>query len=165
MLFKKIEARRTNAGKGLFAAERIKKGSTILEILGKRITEEESGEWDLQIEENTFIRSPKIAPDNYLNHSCDPNAFMKKIGRNFSLVALKSIKKDEEIMFDYDTTDYDNKAIQKKHFPECLCGAKNCRKVIRGFKYLNDRQKAQLEKFLLPYLKKIYSKEKKILEK
>ena len=161
MIFSKIEVRKTRAGSGLFAAESIEKGAKILEILGKKVKEKDSGEWDLQIEEDRFIRSPKIAPDNYLNHSCNPNAFIRQVGKHFFLIALKDIRKGREITFDYDTTDYENEAIQKVHFPECLCGAKKCRKIVKGFKYLPPKEKKRLEKFLLPYLRKIYSKEKR----
>ena len=58
-------------------------------------------------------------PERYANHSCDPNT---KVEDNAD-VAIKDIKKGEEI-----TSDYSVANIQK-HFA-CNCGSKKCRGYI-----------------------------------
>lgn len=142
--------------KGLFADEDIKKDEKILTFPGKIAPKEKVDEVDLQIGLNKFIKPPKNSIDRFINHSCEPNSYVKKIKESFFLISLKDIKKGEEIMFDYDTTDYDNERF--RFF--CSCKSRNCRKTIRGFKYLNQKQKKKLEKYLIPYLKEIFEKEK-----
>ena len=79
------------------------------------------------------------APERYINHSCDPNVFIK----NWKIIAMKPIKKGEEIVFDYSIN---------SDFPvafRCRCGAKSCRGFYSvSFFKLNRR----LQKKYLPYL-------------
>ena len=58
------------------------------------------------------------SPEKYVNHSCDPNT--RTDGR--SDVALRNIKKGEEITSDY--SDSDMISFQ------CYCGSKKCKKII-----------------------------------
>lgn len=74
----------------------------------------------LQIGQETFIDLAK--PYIYFNHSCDPNAGLK---RTNTLFALKKIRVGEEITYDY-STNVDESFI-------CKCGSRNCRKVIVDF--------------------------------
>jgi uncharacterized protein len=63
--------------------------------------------------------------ENYVNHSCDGNAWYENGGER--LVALRDIKKGEEICYDY--------ALHAAHPVfrlECGCGKSNCRKVVTG---------------------------------
>lgn len=159
MIFRKLSVRNAkDKRKGVFASEGIRKGEKMLDFHGMIVGEKGAGEWDLQIGKNKFIRTTngKNQIDNFLNHSCSPNSFVRKSGGKFYLVALKGIQKGEEITFDYDTTDYDNKELSF----ECKCSAENCRKKIMGFRYLSRRQKKLLEKHALPYMKRIFEKEK-----
>lgn len=155
MLFNKPSVRKKfKSQKGLFAAENIRKGEIILDFPGRIVGEKEAGEWDLQIGKSRFIRAfRKNQADNFLNHSCSPNSFVKEIGRKFYLIALKEIQKGEEITFDYDATDYDNADFAFA----CRCGSKKCRKAIRGFKYLGKKEKKRIEKYLIHYLRKIHA--------
>ena len=158
MIFKRLVVKRVAENhRGLFADEDIKKGKKILDFPGKILAEKKSNQWDLQISKNKVIRTfSKNQINNFLNHSCEPNSFVKKIGNKFYLIALKNIKKEDEITFDYDTTDYDTERFGLI----CTCKSENCRKKVRGFKYLNAKQKKRLEKYLIPYLKRIFEKEK-----
>src|SRR5690606_24955361 len=98
------------AGKGVFTKKAFKKGETIFIIKGKT--------------RKLIVKSPKdsaLGPnwvgvgkdlwidvtDNiskYVNHSCDPNLGIKG---KVTFVALKDIKKNEEITFDYSITEED----------------------------------------------------------
>jgi hypothetical protein len=78
------------------------------------------------------------------------------------LIACKNIKKDEEITYNYNTSEFD----MGVDVFECLCKSPNCYKVIKGFKYLPLDEKLKLKPYLLPYLKRYLSEEiKKLLEK
>ena len=68
-----------------------------------------------------------------VNHSCNPNSGI--IGR-MTLIAIKKIKKGKEITFDYSTTMYNDPSKMR-----CKCGEKNCRHVIKEFKYLPEKTK------------------------
>ena len=57
----------------------------------------------------------------YINHSCDPNAFMRVVpGDRVMFFALRDIAAGEEITIDYRSDDHPPPAL-------CRCGAKNCR--------------------------------------
>ncbi|MBI2232634.1 MAG: SET domain-containing protein-lysine N-methyltransferase [Candidatus Aenigmarchaeota archaeon] len=159
MIFAKLKVRNAAGNqKGVFAAENIENGKKMLDFPGKIVPEEKSNPLDLQISKNTVIRaSSKNQIDNFLNHSCDPTACVKKKGEVFYLISIKNIKKGDEITFDYDTTDYDNKEFEFS----CSCKSLKCRKMIRGFKYLDARQKKKLSRYLIPYLKRIFENQKK----
>ena len=67
-------------------------------------------------------------PGVFVNHSCQPNAGIKD---DKYLVALRSIGKGEEIRFDYSTT------MEEQSFTmTCLCGAPQCRGVVKDFSTL-----------------------------
>lgn len=63
------------------------------------------------------------------NHSCDPNTWW--VG-SYSLVALRDIHPNEEVTYDYSTSDIDI-ALKMK----CNCGATCCRKIITNRDYLD----------------------------
>lgn len=62
-------------------------------------------------------------PDNFINHSCDPNLRYDSAG---NVVAARDIRKGEEVFIDY--------GFFVVNFDEpftCACGAQNCRGRIR----------------------------------
>jgi len=59
----------------------------------------------------------------HINHSCDPNTFMRRAYRKVEFYTLRSVKKGEELTCDYGETHHDGKLT-------CQCGAKNCRGFI-----------------------------------
>lgn len=84
-------------GKGVFAKKDIKSGTYLGEYLGKKTkkngmhvlwVEEEEGEW-VGRDGNNALR--------YLNHSTKPCAEFD----GYELYAIKKIKKDQEVTFDY----------------------------------------------------------------
>jgi len=60
---------------------------------------------------------------HYINHSCEPNACMKTIGRHILFFALRDIQPGEEITIDYESTLHSDEK-------RCHCGAKSCRGTI-----------------------------------
>ncbi|GAI75942.1 unnamed protein product, partial [marine sediment metagenome] len=103
-----------------------------------------------QVEKEKYIDLKE--PGKYVNHSCNPNVGIKK---DKKLVAIKNIKKGEEIFWDYSTSmDEDNWTMK------CKCGNKDCRKIIKDFKYLPERTKNKylkmgiVQKFIAKKFKK-----------
>ena len=60
---------------------------------------------------------------HYINHSCEPNAYMKILYDHILFIALRDIEPGEEITIDYEATLHSNKK-------RCICGAPSCRGTI-----------------------------------
>lgn len=82
-------------------------------------------------------------PWMYFNHSCDPNAGIKN---NRDIVAMRPIRKGEEIVFDYAMNNIDDWTM------ECNCGSKNCRKIISNFDALNEKTKEKYKGYTIDCL-------------
>lgn len=103
-----------------------------------------------------------MSPHSYVNHSCDPNTYSEF--ENFDevdLIALRDIKKGEEITYDVvlcavDQLDsgHPKKGIYYWRI-KCFCGGKNCRKIIHGdfFKMPKKYQRENL-KYLPTFVKR-----------
>ncbi len=59
----------------------------------------------------------------YINHSCDPNTYMRRAYKKVEFYSLRPIRKGEELTCDYGETHHDGKL-------PCRCGAGNCRGYI-----------------------------------
>jgi SET domain-containing protein len=59
----------------------------------------------------------------FINHSCDPNTYMRRAYQKVEFYTLRQVKKGEELTCDYGETHHDGKL-------PCKCGAGNCRKYI-----------------------------------
>jgi SET domain-containing protein len=121
-------------GFGVFAQQNIKKGELIVVWGGCIFTAEEVNKlpkrlitYPVKVYNNLYLGQKiqsNIDDAEMFNHSCNPNAYI--FGQNI-LLAKRNIKKGEEICFDYATTEDD----PSWEF-DCLCGAKNCRHIIKG---------------------------------
>lgn len=60
---------------------------------------------------------------SYINHSCNPNTYMRRAYRKVEFYSLRKIRKGEELTCDYGETHHDGKL-------SCRCGAVNCRGYI-----------------------------------
>lgn len=60
---------------------------------------------------------------SYINHSCNPNTYLRRAFRKVEFYTLRSIVKGEELSCNYGETHHDGKLF-------CKCGAANCRGVI-----------------------------------
>ncbi len=60
---------------------------------------------------------------HYINHSCEPNAFMKIVYDHILFIALRDIEPGEEITIDYYSTLHSDTK-------RCICGAPTCRGTI-----------------------------------
>lgn len=139
-------------GRGVFAAQPIARGTGILQFAGPvlQVTQVDFNDYHLQIGSELYL-GPSGEADDFVNHSCDPNA---ALADDLSLVALRDIHADEEITWDYST------AIDEEDFTgfPCGCGAVNCRNRITSFRYLDQADQQRLAAYLLPYLRAQHSR-------
>ena len=104
---------------------------------------EQLREFPMQIEER-FVLSPPMnvtEPEDadFFNHSCEPNCGFR--GQIF-LVAMRDIKNNEEITFDYAMVVSKPIGSDFQFEMECNCGSTNCRKKITR----DDWKIAELQK-------------------
>lgn len=88
-------------------------------------------------------------PAILLNHSCSPNLGLRdnQYGA-FDYIALRAIKKGEELHWDYCMSEFISISIK-----ECLCNSLHCRKRIDGYKNLPAVIKEKYKNYIAGYLK------------
>lgn len=113
-------------GTGLFATRDISKGAKIIQYVGRRLTKKQSDKLDdtryLFELDDKYDLDGNILKNKagFINHSCDPNCETENIDGEIWIVAIKDIKKGEELSYNYG---YDLE--DAKDYP-CNCGSKNC---------------------------------------
>jgi SET domain-containing protein len=137
----KIEARRSGVhGTGVFALARIRKGETIIEVVGERISPEEAdrraeakGTHDghtffFHVDDETVIDCGVNGNvSRFINHSCDPNCEAVDYDGRIYLEAIRTIQPGEELFFDYQLTWDGNDDPEDLEVYRCRCGAASCR--------------------------------------
>ena len=133
-------------GKGVFASSPIAAGEVILDFTGPVLHRNQvrQNDYHLQIDEDLYLGASGAA-DDYVNHSCEPNAGFQG---GLRLVARHDIAQDEEITWDYST------AIDESDFTgfSCTCGSGMCRGIVHSFRNLTKADQDRLKPWLLPYL-------------
>jgi len=93
------------------------------------LASDEEGDHGVQISESLVIASPigyPLGPADFINHSCNPSVgFCGQIG----LVAMRDIKANEEITFDYAMCLHPVIGVPRYVMP-CSCGSLNCRRIV-----------------------------------
>ncbi len=109
MTWKKLYLGRTSGtGEGLFAKVNFKKGNLIFTwegVLKKGRYPCYVGDRWLQIEKCQWIAPLRNNLGLYINHSCNPNSGIKN---SVKIVAMKNIRRGEEVTFDYSTSESEN---------------------------------------------------------
>lgn len=129
----KVKIRNTKKyGKGIFAIKEIRKGEVIAEFDGP-LLDDDFEPWTTDLQNHAIQCGAALWRDSkglarYVNHSCDPNCGIKKL---FKIVAMRKIKKGEQITWDYEMT-------EKSHWwrLKCRCGSPLCRGKIGSYKNL-----------------------------
>lgn len=127
-------------GYGVFALRRIRKGTTVLEYLGDRLSHEQA---DARYEAkdpndgHTFLFTvdAKTVIDagvdgneaRYVNHGCDPNCESVSMDKRIFIEAIRTIQPGEELAYDYQIQRDDDDEPNVDEIFACRCGAKNCR--------------------------------------
>ncbi len=131
----RIKIKNSDKGKGMFAKAPINNGEVVTVWGGTIFTDEEKKKGLVKkhtasaIDEGLWIGShldEPDYPDQYLNHSCDPNIWM---GDEVTLVARRDIQVGEEITADYALWSIDEDWVMDE---ECRCGSPLCRHKITG---------------------------------
>lgn len=137
-------------GRGVFAETPIVPGTLLMAFTGPllRRADLDPHDYHLQIGDDLYL-GPSGAADDYVNHSCAPNAGFVS---GFTLSALRPIKAHEEITWDYSC------AIDEEDFGgfPCACGVSSCRKIVRSFRHLPPEVRERLRPWTLPYLRERY---------
>ena len=124
---------------GVYASKDIAKGTKIIEYVGNKLTKTQADKRADEILEASqkdnskgmvyiFELNKKYDIDGevpyntakYINHSCNPNCEVEIIKGKIWVIALKDIKKGEELSYNYgyDFEDYQDHT--------CKCGSENC---------------------------------------
>ncbi len=127
-------------GYGVFAARRIRKGTTVVEYLGERVSH---GQADSRYEDkdpndnHTFLFTvdAKTVIDagvngneaRFINHCCDPNCESTTVNKRIFIEAIRTIQPGEELSYDYQIQRDSDDAPNVDEIFACRCGAKNCR--------------------------------------
>jgi uncharacterized protein len=118
--------KRSSAGLGLFAGEPIKKGTFIIEYVGRVISkeEEESSRSKYLFEvssKKTIDGSARSNTARYINHACKPNAEAEIKAGRVLISSIKNIEAGEEITYDY------GKEYVDEHIKPLGCRCSSCR--------------------------------------
>jgi len=149
----KVQVGHNRFGRCLIATSDIAKGEVIAEFIGREYMAEKATDLEkdiadhaIQFEENKWRDSDGIA--RLINHSCEPNCGIKGL---FTLVAMRDVKKDEELLWDYDMTEDSDWRMG------CLCLTPSCRKVIGAFGLLPQEVRERYKGYISDWLVKKYN--------
>ncbi|MCW5589855.1 MAG: SET domain-containing protein-lysine N-methyltransferase [Legionellales bacterium] len=115
---------------GLYAKKALSKGDFIIEYTGKKITKSQSAKILTQDLPHVYIFELNQRYDidgdtndniaKYINHSCDPNCYTDIVNSKVWIVALRDIKLQEELSYDYGFARY---GWEER---PCRCGSSQC---------------------------------------
>jgi hypothetical protein len=160
-----IEVRNSSIhGHGVFARRRIRKGTTIIEYLGDRVSHEEVDERyadKLETDSHTFLFTvnSKIVIDagrngndaRFINHSCDPNCESTIKNKRVFIEAIRTIQAGEELNYDYAIGRDPEDASNVDDIFACRCGAASCRgSMLEPRKQRRARRKRRARKGATP---------------
>jgi hypothetical protein len=127
-------------GYGVFALRRIRKGTTVTEYLGDRVSHEEA---DARYEDkdpndnHTFLFTvdSKTVIDGgvggnearYINHGCDPNCESTTAKKRIYIEAVRTVQPGEELAYDYQIERDPSDPVNVDKIFACRCGAAKCR--------------------------------------
>ena len=139
-------------GEGVFATIPFKTGEIVMVGIIERLLDENHSHAS-QIGDNEYVLHAGLI--SKVNHSCDPNCGIRvnETGAH-DFVAIRNIRINEEITFDYAMRNYG-----VDYFPkQCMCGSQRCRGRITGWKDLPEEKKKEYEGVVAPYLLEIDAK-------
>ena len=121
----------TIEGRGCFSSVQFKRGRKIAEYRGEKISDAEANRRANRRKLRICAINNRWSLDgsrggngtHYINHSCEPNAYMKILYGHILFIALRDIMPGEEITIDYESTLHSDDK-------RCICRAKNCRGTI-----------------------------------
>jgi hypothetical protein len=136
-----IEVRHSRIhGHGVFALRRIRRGTTVIEYLGDRVSHEDADAryenkdpkdnhtFLFTVDSKTVIDGGVNGNDaRYINHGCDPNCQSTSAGKRIFIEAIRTIRPGEELAYDYQIQRDADDAPDVDTIFACHCGADRCR--------------------------------------
>jgi hypothetical protein len=132
-------------GYGVFALRRIRKGTTVTEYLGDRVTHDEADaryEGKDPNDNHTFLFTvdAKTVIDGgvggndarYINHGCEPNCESTTQNKRIYVEAIRTIQPGEELAYDYQIERDPEDPPNVDEIFACRCGAPKCRGSMPG---------------------------------
>jgi len=127
-------------GYGVFARRQIRKGTTILEYLGDRLSHRQADEryekknsrdnhtFLFTVDARTVIDAGVNGNEaRYVNHGCDPNCESINRDRRIFIESIRTIRPGEELAYDYQIQRDADDPIDIEEIFACRCGAPGCR--------------------------------------
>jgi hypothetical protein len=120
-------------GWGVFAERRFSADEVVLAIDTSRVVDEEHPlrpEIGDREDHCTLLPGGRVvllpAPERHLNHSCNPNSYLRTVDGELRVVARRSIASGEEVTLDYLVNIHGGSRWQ------CRCGAPRCRGLLEA---------------------------------
>jgi len=128
-----LKVKRGIYGLGLFAVTDIKKGTFIIEYVGKLLTALEAdakgGQYLFEINSRwTIDGTTRTNLARYINHSCRPNceSDTNERKKRITITAIKNIKAGEELTYDY------GKAFWNDYIKPKGCRCAKCKERVNS---------------------------------
>lgn len=145
-------------GRSVWAREDISQGEIITEFRGHFYSAEKLSDIPnsspvyardhvVQVGETEYLHG-KNGLAECINHSCSPNCGIKD---SVTIVAMRDIKKGEQITWDYEMTEDSDWCMEN-----CQCGSPECRGTIRGYSFLSQEKREKYKKFTAKWLLEKY---------
>ena len=160
-------------GRGVFARRPIRKGTRVIEYTGPIVSAKEAEKIGsdvvnghghtmlFQLDDMRVINGNEGGDARYINHGCDPNCETEQDGDHIYICAIKSIKKGEELVYDYHLQ-IEGKITDKiRREYVCLCGSPKCRGSQIAPNLLEKQAKKDEKKRLKKEKKKLEKADKK----
>jgi hypothetical protein len=132
---KRVAIRAARNGLGLFAVQAFAPRRTILHVTGRIHLADVLWERGGTFADNCYRFGPETYLDpgdsvgRYVNHSCEPNAGVRKTNNRLYLFAAARIPARRELTIDYSTILGDDDIWTMR----CNCGTPSCRGRVRRF--------------------------------
>lgn len=116
-------------GRGLFALAALPGQRKLGELGGELITQREARRRARHADSIMIVEFPdgtaldathSQSPFRYVNHSCEPNAYMRLYRGRVEFYSLRRVEAGEELTCDYGETHHDGALA-------CRCGSRRCR--------------------------------------
>lgn len=132
-------------GKGVFAAQTLKRGQTLVEYTGERISHHEAGRRydDAKMRRHhtfLFTVSSRTCIDGgaggndarFFNHSCSPNCEAYVVRGRVFIRTKRAVNQGDELTYDYNYDLDGDIGEEELRTYVCLCGSPRCRGTILG---------------------------------
>jgi uncharacterized protein len=166
-------------GYGVFALRRIRKGTTIIEYLGDRVSHAQANEryedkdpkdghtFLFTVDAKTVIDAGVDGNEaRFINHGCDPNCQTVNTGKRIFIEALRTIQPGDELAYDYQIQRDDDDPADVDVIFACRCGAQSCRgSMLEAPKKKRKSKKKRASVKSQPSRRRAFPRKRKVVRK